>query len=90
MGALDPRTALAAVKLAHAAVWAVFAGCILWIPVAARFTDQRAANFDIYLPEWLARNNQRLFGALFVLGLAILAWSWLGGGLPPLTPSGPL
>ena len=58
MGALDPRTALAAVKLVHTAVW-------------------------------LARNNQRLFGALFVLGLAILAWSWLGGGLPPLTPSGP-
>jgi len=122
---LDPRTALAAVKFVHTAVWAVFAGCILWIPVAAlsgrlwlatglavlvlvevlvlalngwrcpltdvaaRFTDQRAANFDIYLPEWLARNNQRLFGALFVLGLAILAWSWLGGGLPPLTPSGP-
>jgi hypothetical protein len=125
MHALDPRSALAAVKLVHTAVWAVFAGCILWIPVAAlsgrlwlatglsvlvlvevltlalngwrcpltdvaaRFTDRRAANFDIYLPEWLARNNKRLFGALFVLGLAILAWSWFRGGLPPLTASGP-
>ena len=32
---MDPRTALAAVKFVHTAVWAVFAGCILWIPVAA-------------------------------------------------------
>jgi hypothetical protein len=125
MGALDPRTALAVVKLVHTAVWAVFAGCILWIPaaaltgrlrlaaglsvlvlaevlvlvlnrwrcpltdVAARYTDQRAANFDIFLPEWLARNNKLVFGWLYVLGLAVLAWSWLQGGPPPLTPSGP-
>ena len=24
-------------------------------PIAARYTDDRRANFDIYLPEWLAR-----------------------------------
>ena len=26
--------------------------------VAARYTDERRANFDIYLPEWLARYNK--------------------------------
>jgi hypothetical protein len=25
--------------------------------VAARYTDDRRANFDIWLPEWLARHN---------------------------------
>lgn len=42
--------------------------------VAARYTDDRAANFDIYLPEWLARHNQKIFGTLFAFGLAYLAW----------------
>lgn len=37
--------------------------------VAARYTDDRRANFDIYLPEWLARHNKEIFGTLFVLGL---------------------
>ena len=37
--------------------------------VAARYTDDRRANFDIFLPEWLARHNKEIFGTLFVLGL---------------------
>ena len=37
--------------------------------VAARYTEDRRANFDIYLPEWLARHNKEIFGTLFVLGL---------------------
>ena len=44
---------------------------------AAKYTDERAANFDIYLPVWLARSNQRVFGTLFVVGEAVLAWCWL-------------
>lgn len=40
--------------------------------VAARYTDDRRANFDIYLPEWLARHNQRIFGSLYVIGVAYL------------------
>jgi hypothetical protein len=27
---------------------------------AARFTEERHDNFDIYLPEWLAKHNKRL------------------------------
>ena len=45
--------------------------------VAARYTELRTCNFDIYLPVWLARNNKRVFGALFVLGEVVLLWTWL-------------
>jgi hypothetical protein len=44
--------------------------------VAARYTEDRRANFDIYLPEWLARYNKEIFGTLLVAGLvyAVLRW----------------
>jgi len=44
--------------------------------VAARYTDDRADNFDIYLPLWLARYNKHIFGLLFVAGEAVVLWSW--------------
>ena len=45
--------------------------------LAARYTEERAANFDIYLPEWLARHNQGIFGALFIAGGLFTLWRWL-------------
>ena len=48
--------------------------------VAARYTDDRRANFDIYLPEWLARHNQRIFGSMYVIGVAYLVAMYLGAG----------
>ena len=44
---------------------------------AARFTTDRAANFDIYLPNWLARNNKAIFGGLFVVNELIVLWRCL-------------
>ncbi len=44
--------------------------------VAARYTDDRRDNFDIYLPEWLARHNKTVFGTLFVLGAALAVVLW--------------
>ena len=38
-------------------------------PIAARYTTDRRPNFDIYLPQWLAKHNKTIFGSLFVLGL---------------------
>ena len=103
---------LRSIKLAHTLVWAVFAGCVIAIPVlswageirsaalcaavvagevlvlalnrwrcpltdvAARYTGDRRDNFDIYLPEWLARHNKVVFGSLYVAGLLVLAWAW--------------
>jgi len=107
---------LRTVRLLHTAVWAVFAGCIVAIPVlawqrrfgaaavlagivlgevvvlwlnrwrcpltavAARYTDDRRANFDIYLPEWLARYNQQIFGPLYVVGVVYLVAMYLRAG----------
>lgn len=45
--------------------------------VAARYTAERADNFDIYLPLWLARYNKHVFGTLYVLGIAFTLFAWL-------------
>jgi hypothetical protein len=107
---------LRAIKLLHTAVWAVFASCILAIPVlaslgrfgaaallaalvlgevvvlwlnrwscpltavAARYTEDRRANFDIYLPEWLAQYNKQIFGSLYAVGVAYLVAMYLRAG----------
>lgn len=104
--------ALRAVKTVHTLAWALFAGCILALPivtwrrnfmaamvliaivlvevlillanqfkcpltaVAARYTDDRRDNFDIYLPLWLARYNKQIFGTLFAAGILFTAWMW--------------
>jgi hypothetical protein len=106
---------LRAIKLLHTVVWALFAGCIVAIPiltwmemfthaavasgvvlfevavlmlnqfrcpltdVAARYTDDRRDNFDIYLPLWLARYNKTIFGLLYVAGVlfAFIRWTVL-------------
>jgi len=44
---------------------------------AARFTDDRAHNFDIYLPNWLAQYNKVIFGTLFVVNEVVVLWLWL-------------
>ena len=45
--------------------------------VAARYTDDRRDNFDIYLPEWLARHNKLIFGLLYAAGIALTVVRWL-------------
>lgn len=45
-------------------------------PVAARFTDERRSNFDIYLPECLARYNKEVFGALYAGGIVYTGLLW--------------
>ncbi len=46
--------------------------------VAARYTDERKDNFDIYLPLWLARYNKQIFGSLFFAGLLYTLARWRG------------
>ena len=45
--------------------------------LAGRYTEERADNFDIYLPVWLARWNKTIFGTLFVLGGLFAVGRWL-------------
>ena len=47
-------------------------------PVAARYTENRQPNFDIYLPAWLARYNKEIFGSLYVLGIIYTLARWQG------------
>lgn len=41
--------------------------------VAGRYTSERADNFDIYLPLWLARHNKEVFGGLYLAGIVYTA-----------------
>jgi len=45
--------------------------------VAARYTEDRRENFDIYLPRLLAKYNKHVFGTLYAVGTAyaLLAWA---------------
>jgi hypothetical protein len=42
--------------------------------IARKYTNSAKANFDIYLPEWLARNNKLIYSTLFIIVLVILFW----------------
>ncbi len=45
--------------------------------LAARYTPETRDNFDIYLPNWLARHNKTIFGILFIAGglFALARWA---------------
>ncbi len=45
--------------------------------VAARYTTDRAENFDIHLPLWLAKYNKIIFTPLYLLGAAYTMMGWL-------------
>jgi hypothetical protein len=40
--------------------------------MAARYTEDRSDNFDIFLPARLAKYNQLIFGSLFAVGQVFL------------------
>lgn len=45
--------------------------------LAQQFTANRTDNFDIYLPNWLARHNKGVFGVLFIAGELVVVRYWL-------------
>ena len=67
---------LTVVILLECAALAVNRGRCPLTDVAARYTEERTDNFDIYLPLWMARHNKTIFGALFVAGEAYLLGRW--------------
>lgn len=69
---------LALIVMGEVAVLAVNRWRCPLTPIAARYTDDRRANFDIYLPEWLARYNKEIFGPLYLAGVMLLAVRWMG------------
>ena len=68
---------LTALIVAECVVLALNGGRCPLTDFAAQFTTDRAANFDIYLPRWLALHNRIIFGGLFVLGQLVWLWRWM-------------
>jgi hypothetical protein len=65
---------LTAIMLVEVAVLVVNGWRCPLTDLAARYTDDRRANFDIYLPLWLATHNKRIFGSLFAAGVVFSIW----------------
>ena len=42
--------------------------------VARRYSNSRKANFDIYLPHWLATYNKEIYSAIVVIAILILLY----------------
>ncbi|MEQ6120757.1 hypothetical protein [Reichenbachiella sp. MALMAid0571] len=42
--------------------------------LARKYSSSEKANFDIYLPLWLARHNKLIFTAIFMIGLLLVLW----------------
>lgn len=40
--------------------------------MARRYSDSQKDNFDIFLPNWLARHNKLIFTSLFLIGLILV------------------
>ena len=75
-GRFGAAITLIAIVLVEVIVIGVNRGRCPLTDVAARYTPDRRDNFDIYLPEWLARHNQRIFGALYGAGVVLTAVLW--------------
>lgn len=47
-------------------------------PLARQYSTSEKENFDIYLPEWLAKYNKELFGTLLAVGVGLVVWRLTG------------
>ena len=45
--------------------------------LACKYTDNRDAAFDIFLPKWLAKNNKTICSTLFLIGLLMILYRML-------------
>ena len=77
-GRLDWAGRLTALILFECVVLAANKGRCPLTNWAARYTDDRADNFDIYLPVWLARRNKTIFGVLLLAGELVVLWRLIG------------
>ncbi|WP_227687115.1 hypothetical protein [Spirosoma arboris] len=45
--------------------------------LAKRYSTSRQENFDIYLPNWLARYNKEIYSVLMLIALIILGYRFI-------------
>ena len=67
---------LSGLVLVECALLALNKGRCPLTDLAGRYTQDRADNFDIYLPRWLARPNKMIFGTLFAIGELFVLGRW--------------
>lgn len=39
---------------------------------AKKYSNSEKANFDIFLPNWLAKNNKLIFTIIYIIGLLLV------------------
>lgn len=47
--------------------------------IARKYSDSTKDNFDIYLPNWLARHNKLIYSIILGIILVILFFRWISG-----------
>jgi hypothetical protein len=45
--------------------------------IARKYSDSDNDNFDIFLPEWLARYNKQIFTTLYIIGVILVGYRML-------------
>ena len=45
--------------------------------IARKYSDSQKHNFDIYLPEWLAKHNKTIYSAVVLVAILILVFRLL-------------
>ena len=40
--------------------------------IARKYSDSKKANFDIFLPEWLAKYNKEIFTSIYMIGVVLV------------------
>jgi hypothetical protein len=79
-GQLDAAGWAIAIVMVEVAVLGVNQGHCPLSPLAGKYTTNRAANFDIYQPAWLAGRTKPIFGTLLIGGIALTLLRCLAGG----------
>lgn len=46
--------------------------------IARKYSDSTKENFDIFLPNWLAKYNKLIYTILFIIVLVLLLFRYLG------------
>lgn len=46
--------------------------------IARRYSDSKKSNFDIFLPNWLAKYNKLIYGCIFGIAVVILVFRMVG------------
>lgn len=75
---LTPFTWIAAgLVILEGLILLIFGGYCPLTLIARRYSNSDRYNFDIFLPNWLARYNKQIFSSLYVIGLILVAYRLL-------------